>query len=66
MDNENYLSECCDAPPLLDVNECDGDIMGECSLCKEWVEFYDSLFYHEDMIDWQDELEYIAKKLEDL
>ena len=55
-----YLSVCCDAPPLSIMEDGEG-VMGMCSECKEWDEFYEN----EDNVDWSDEIEYIKNHLRD-
>ncbi|MBT5758020.1 MAG: hypothetical protein HOI55_00040 [Candidatus Marinimicrobia bacterium] len=53
--DEFLFSECCGALPNNVVDEYDDEITGECSECKELATFSKD----EDLIDWQDELEYI-------
>jgi hypothetical protein len=59
MDNWCY-SECCGASPDGSVEDIAGDLIGICSECNDWAQFFDD----DEFMDWEDEKEYILEHLE--
>jgi len=55
--DDYYFSECCGAVPSDVVIEWIGELTGQCSECEQIATFNKD----EDMIDWQDEIEYIIE-----
>ena len=40
IEEKEYYSNCCDAPPLNEVDEFPAEILGVCMKCREGAIFY--------------------------